>query len=381
MPIAAIRTHRFSAPLHTPFVTSLRRATSVDSLLVEVIDSDGRSGFGEAPQVWAVTGANMAGSQAAVEEMIGPRLIGRDPDDLNANCAIVAKAVVGNEAAKAAVDVALHDLAARRLGIPLPRLLGAPAITAATSSAAANSAADGDGAGAGPGRGVVVATDVTLAAGAAEALGAAAKERVAEGFRVLKVKVGTDAEGDLARIRAVCDAVGGAAKVRLDANQGWTPREAIRIINGISEEGLPVEFVEQPVAAKDLDGLAHVSQRVDIPIMADESVFGLRDLVEVIRRRAADLVNVKLAKCGGLGVARTLLVLAESHGLGTCVGSMMEGPVGLGAAASLVAAYPTSVVSDLDAAWWLSESPLQGGLRYINGTVVLPDTPGLGIDL
>jgi L-alanine-DL-glutamate epimerase-like enolase superfamily enzyme len=169
--------------------------------------------------------------------------------------------------------------------------------------------------------------------------------------------------------------------VRLDANQGWSPREAIRIINGISEAGLPIEFVEQPVAAKDLDGLAHVSQRVDIPVMADESVFGLRDLVEVIRRRAADLVNVKLAKCGGLSVARTLLVLAESHGLGTCVGSMMEGPVGVGAAASLVAAYPTSVVSDLDAAWWLSGSPVQGGLKYINGTVVLPDTPGLGIEL
>ncbi len=360
MSIAAIRTRRVSAPLHTPFVTALRRTTTTDFLLVEVIDSDGRTGFGEAPQVWAVTGANIAGSQAAVEDMIAPRLIGRDPDDLNASCALVAKAVVGNEAAKMAVDVALHDLAARRLGVTLPRLLGGPSA--------------GDTA-------VVVATDVTLAAGEAEALARAAKERVAEGFRVLKVKVGTDAEGDLERIRAVCDAVGPGVKVRLDANQGWTPRQAIRIINGISEAGLPIELVEQPVAAKDLDGLAQVSQRVDIAIMADESVFGLRDLVEVIRRRAADLVNVKLAKCGGLSVARTLLALAESHGLGTCVGSMMEGPVGLGAAASLVAAYPTSVVSDLDAAWWLAEAPVQGGLKYVNGTVVLPDSPGLGIEI
>ena len=129
MPIAAIRTRRISAALHTPFVTALRRTTTTDFLLVEVIDSDGRTGFGEAPQVWAVTGANIAGSQAAVEEMIAPRLIGRDPDDLNANCALVAKAVVGNEAAKMAVDVALHDLAARRLGITLPRLLGGPNAT------------------------------------------------------------------------------------------------------------------------------------------------------------------------------------------------------------------------------------------------------------
>jgi L-alanine-DL-glutamate epimerase-like enolase superfamily enzyme len=241
------------------------------------------------------------------------------------------------------------------LGVPLPRLLGGTALT--------------------------VPTDVTLAAGEPDALGNAAKMRIAEGFQVIKVKVGTDPAGDLGRIKAVCQAIGSGARIRLDANQGWTAREAISIINGISAAGLPIELVEQPVAAKDLDGLARVSQHVDIPIMADESVFGLRDLVEVIQRQAADLVNVKLAKCGGLSVARTLLALAESHGLGTCVGSMMEGPIGVGAAASLVAANPTSAVSDLDAAWWLSESPVHGGLKYANGTVVLPDTPGLGIEL
>ncbi len=393
MPIASVRTHRVSSALHTPFVTALRRATAIDSLLVEVVDSDGRIGLGEAPQVWAVTGASIAGAQAAIEEMIAPRLIGRDPDDLNANCALVAKAVVGNETAKAAVDVALHDLAARRLGIPLPRLLGGPASSPSASSApttiataapdaASHRATGPDSAAAGrEGGGIVVPTDVTLAAGEADALAAAAKERVAEGFRVIKVKVGTDAAGDLARIKAVCDAVGAGVKVRLDANQGWSPRDAVRVINGISAAGLPVELVEQPVAARDLDGLARVTQRVDIPIMADESVYGLRDLVEVIRRGAADMVNVKLAKCGGLGVARTLLALAESHGLGTCVGSMMEGPVGVGAAASLVAAYPTSAVSDLDAAWWLSESPVRGGLKYVNGMLVLPGTAGLGIEI
>ena len=103
-----------------------------------------------------------------------------------------------------------------------------------------------------------------------------------------------------------------------------------------------MELVEQPVARWDLDGLAWVSDRVDLPILADEAVFGVRDLVEVIRRRAADLVNVKLAKCGGLHPARTLLDLAAAHGMGTIVGSMMESQVGIGAAASLVAAYGTT---------------------------------------
>jgi len=353
MTIAEVRTHRLSAPLHTPFVTALRRSTTVDTLVVEIVDSDGRSGFGEAPEVWSVTGASLAGSDACVQTQFAPRLIGRDPDDLVARCREIQGAVTGNEAAKAAVDVALHDLVARRLGVPLVRLLG--------------------------GTDLVVPTDVTLSAGDADALARAAKDRVSEGFTVLKVKVGTDARGDIDRVRAVRAAVGPDVRIRLDANQGWTPREAVRVIRGVEDAGLDIELVEQPVSRWDIDGLAWVSDRVDTPILADESVFGVRDLVEVIRRRAADMVNVKLAKCGGLGPARTLLGLAEAHGMGTLVGSMMEGPIGVAAAASLAAAYGTTAVSDLDAAWWLASSPVTGGIRYEGATVRLPDAPGLGV--
>ena len=353
MTIAAVRTHRLSAPLHTPFVTALRRTTTVDTLVVELVDDDGRSGFGEAPQVWQVTGASIAGAEACVREIIAPALTGRNADDLVARCGEVQRTVAGNESAKGAVDAALHDLAARRLGVSLVRLLGGTALR--------------------------VPTDVTLAAGDAVDLAAAAKQRRAEGFDVLKLKVGTDARGDLDRVRAVRSAVGPGVRIRLDANQGWTPREAVRVIRGLEDAGLDVELVEQPVARWDLDGLAWVSDRVDLPILADESVFGVRDLVEVIRRRAADMVNVKLAKCGGLHPARTLLDLAAAHGVGTIVGSMMESQIGVGAAASLVAAYGTTAVSDLDAAWWLAWSPVRGGIRYDGATVVLPDAPGLGI--
>ncbi|HEY3009013.1 MAG TPA: dipeptide epimerase [Micromonosporaceae bacterium] len=353
MTIIAVRTHRLSARLHTPFVTALRRTNAVETLVVEVVDADGRTGFGEAPQVWRVTGASLAGSEACVTEVLGPLLTGRDPDDLEARCQDMRRAVEGNEAAKSAVDVALHDLAARRLGVPLVRLLGGAALR--------------------------VPTDVTLAAGDAEALAGAAKERAGEGFAVLKVKVGTNAGGDLARVRAVRAAVGPGVRIRLDANQGWTPREAVRVIRGIEDADLDIELVEQPVPRWDLGGLAWVSDRVDVPILADEAVFGVRDLVEVIRRRAADMVNVKLAKCGGLGPARTLLGLAEAYEMGTLVGSMMESPIGVGAAASLVAAHGTTAVSDLDAAWWLAANPVRGGLRYSGATVELPDEPGLGI--
>jgi L-alanine-DL-glutamate epimerase-like enolase superfamily enzyme len=362
MTIERVRTHRISAPFHTPFVTALRRATTVESLLVEILDSDGRSGFGEAPQVWQVTGGSVAGAEACVRQLLGPLLIGRDADDVTGSNGIVQRAVQRNEGAKAAVDVALHDLAARRLGVPLVRFLGGVRTS--------------------------VPTDVTLAAGSSEALVAAARDRVDEGFRVLKVKVGRPGDGerdaaaaDLARVRDLRAAVGPDVLLRLDANQGWTPRQAVRVIRGIEDAGLDVELVEQPVPRHDLDGLAWVSDRVGVPILADEAVFGVRDLVEVIRRRAADLVNVKLAKCGGLGPARTLLDLAAAHDMGTLVGSMMETQVGVGAAASLVAAYGTTATSDLDAAWWLASSPVQGGIRYERDSVQLPDGPGLGITL
>ena len=353
MSIAAVRTHRVAAPLHTPFVTALRRTTTAESLLVEIVDSDGRRGFGEAPQVWQVTGASIAGSQACVEEMFAPLLLGQDPDDLVELCRTVAKAVVGNESAKCAVDVALHDLVARRLGVPLVRLLGGTTLWAPT--------------------------DMTLSAGEPEALAKAAAQRVREGFLVLKLKVGTHAGRDVERIRAVCEAAGPGAVVRLDANQGWTPREAVRIINQMA--GLPIEFVEQPVKRHDLDGLAYVTQKSDLPILADESVFTIRELTEVIKRRAADMVNVKLAKCGGLSAARTMLELAREHDMGTVVGSMMETSVGIGAAASLVAAQGTTHISDLDAAWWLASSPIKGGPFYESGIVTLPDLPGLGVEL
>ncbi|MEO5711064.1 MAG: dipeptide epimerase [Nocardioidaceae bacterium] len=352
--IARITATRVTTPLHTPFVTALRSTTTTDTVVVRITDSDGVTGWGEAPQVWQVTGESLAGAQACVEGPLADVVTGRDPDDLVDLCRSVDRAVAANHGAKAAVDVALHDLAARRRGVSLPVLLGSTTLR--------------------------VPTDVTLGAGAPSALSDAGRARVLDGFSVLKLKVGTDAATDVTRVRAVREAVGPDVRLRLDVNQGWTARDAVRVIGALEDAQLDVELVEQPVPAADLDGMAWVTARVSTPVMADESVYGVRDLVEVIRRRSADLVNVKLAKCGGLSVATTLLELARSHGMGGIVGSMMETHIGVGAAASLVAAHPTSAVSDLDAAWWSARSPVVGGMTYEGATVVLPDSPGLGIE-
>jgi L-Ala-D/L-Glu epimerase len=138
---------------------------------------------------------------------------------------------------------------------------------------------------------------------------------------------------------------------------------------------LCLHHVRVPVPAGDIDGLAWVTDRVEIPVLADESLWSPADLVRLIDRPAADLVNIKLAKCGGLRAARHLLAVAEAAGTGVVFGSMLETHVGTAAAASLAAATGTPLIPDLDAAWWLARSPVQGGMAYDCAATALPPPP------
>ena len=347
--IVAVRTRVVSLPLHSTFTTALRSTDTIDSVLVEVEDADGAVGHGEAAVVPAVTGEDRS---RVLEDLSGPlrdAVVGVDAGYLGDVLAALARTDAG-PGARAGLDIALHDLAARRAGVPLAVLLGADALD--------------------------VPTDVTVAAGDPDQLATAARDRVADGFTALKLKVGTHAATDLSRVRAVRAAVGPSVSLRLDANQGWTPDEAIRLIRELEDAGAGIELVEQPVPASDLDGLARVTASVGTPVMADEAVFTLADLTAVIERGAATLINVKLAKAGGLAAARTQLALAATHGLGTMVGSMMESGIGVAAAGSLVAAVGTSVVGDLDAAWWLADGA--DPVAYDAGVLRLADSPGIG---
>ena len=372
--IRAVRSSVLSIPLHTPFVTALRRTSTIDTLIVCLDLADGTTGLGEAPQVWAVTGDSVASATACVEQVLAPVLVGADSDDWDALAAGVARACARNFGAKAAVETALLDAVARAAGMPLAYLF-------ADVAGVPRPVSRGVGLGGGAAGVFEVATDVTISAGSPEALGSAAQARVAEGFTRLKLKVGTDAATDVARVRAVREAAGPDIGVRLDANQGWSREDAVAVIRALAEAGLGVEIVEQPVAGEDIEGLAWVRERVDLPIMADETVYGATDLERVIRLEAADAVNVKLAKCGGPLTGLRLLARAREAGLGTMVGSMMESHVGVATAASMVAAVGTSAVSDLDAAWWATHSPYAGGPTYGPGVIQLPDALGLGMSL
>jgi o-succinylbenzoate synthase len=328
--IERVEVERLSLPLHTPFVTALRRASSAESVIVRVTDSDGRVGLGEAPQVWQVTGDSVAGSAACLEGPLSDAVLGRSADPFE-TWRTIDQAVAGNRSAKAALDSALHDLTARQRG-PVPTVL-------------------------------------TLPVGEPHEVAANAHARAAEGWRAFKLKVGTDPGIDLARVRAAREGAP-TATLRLDANQGWDCFDAVRVIRAIEDARLDVELIEQPVPAHDLLGLAHVRRHVGTPVMADESVFVLEDLVEVVRHEAADLVNLKLAKCGGLTPALELARVARLHGLGVSVGCMLESHVGVSAAVLLADAVACDVVADLDGAWWLAPgAPYAGQVTYADGHV------------
>jgi L-Ala-D/L-Glu epimerase len=358
--IHSVTVHRHSVPLVRPFVTAVRVAHEVDAVLVEVRDSDGRSGWGEAPTSWRVTGESAASVTAAVEGPLGAAVVGLSADDPAEASAALERAVVRNSSARMAVECAVYDLAARVADVPLFRYLG--------------------------GQEKALRTDMTLsaAATAAEAheLVRTAVEQVAAGFRTLKVKTGVGGD-DVALLAAVREAVGPHVILRADANQGWTPRQAVAVIGAWEDAGVNVEMVEQPVHRDDVEGLAFVTAHVATPVLADESVWTRRDLRQVVTQRAADMVNIKLAKTGGLHEALALARLAGECGVGILVGCMSETHVGITAAAALASALATTggpaVPQDLDAGLWLIASPVAGGIAYMGESITLPEVPGTGI--
>jgi L-alanine-DL-glutamate epimerase-like enolase superfamily enzyme len=207
-----------------------------------------------------------------------------------------------------------------------------------------------------------------------------ALDALERGFTALKVKVGKDIDTDLARVRAVHAAVRGRATLRLDANQGWTADEAVRVLSALEAAGVELDLVEQPVPARDIDGLEYVTRHVSTPVMADESVFDLAQAAEVIRRRAADIVNIKLMKTGGITGALAIADLCAAHGVECMMGCMLETSISVAAAAHVAVARPSVITRvDLDGPQLGRFDPVVGGARFEGPSILLGDAPGLAI--
>ena len=353
MKITAIEIGKIAIPLKTPFITALRRVDVAEDLVVKVYTDDGHVGYGNAPATVVITGDSHQSVAGAVREVIGPKLIGMDIDDRDLILETIQGAMVHNTSAKAALDIAVHDLFGQRYGMPLYRFFG--------------------------GRRQRIASDLTISVNPPDLMAADAVKAVQAGYHHLKLKVGIDSTVDFERVAAIRKAVGKDIAIRLDANQGWKPKEAIRLIRAMEDADLAIELIEQPVSAVDFEGLKQVTDHVDTPIMADESAFSPTDVFRLLSMRACDLINIKLMKCGGLTSALKIAALAEISGMECMIGCMLEAKVSVNAAVHLACAKKVITRVDLDGPVLCSEDPIDGGAVFNEKEITVSDAPGLGI--
>lgn len=353
MKIVRIETGEINIPLVTPFKTSLRTVESVNDIVVCVITDDGQMGYGEAPPTAVITGDTKGSIKCAIEEFIAPSLVGMDIENLDGIMKKLHGCILKNTSAKAAVDMAVYDLFAKSCQKPLYRLLG--------------------------GNRSQIETDLTISVNDTDEMVSDSRKAVSDGFQILKIKVGKEGTKDIDRIYAIQQAVGKNIRLRIDANQGWTPKEAVRIITALEDKGIEMDLVEQPVSAHDFEGMKFVTARVNTPILADESVFSAEDAIRLIRERGADLINIKLMKTGGIYNALRLCAVAEEYGVECMIGCMLESKIAVSAAAHLAAAKGIITRADLDGPSLCRTDPYIGGPLFTGSTITMNESWGLGI--
>jgi o-succinylbenzoate synthase len=353
MKITQVKLGKISVPLHVPFKTALRTVSSVEDIIVAVYTDTGAVGYGEAPPTGAITGDTTGAILGALQDHIIKTVVGRDVDDFEDLMIALNRCVVKNTSAKAAMDMALWDLYGQLYNIPVYKLLG--------------------------GSRKEIITDITISVNPPEEMARDAVDAIRRGYKTLKIKVGANPELDVARLVAVRQAVGSEVNIRIDANQGWEPKQAVRLLNQMQEKGLDIEFVEQPVKAHDFEGLKYVTDRSYVPVLADESVFSPEDALTIMQMRAADLVNIKLMKCGGLYNALKIASAAEVYGVECMIGCMLEAKISVNAAVHLACAKQIITKIDLDGPVLCKEDPILGGAVFEEQKITVSDVPGLGI--
>ena len=354
MRIAEIRTTEIDIPLRTPFKTALRTVESVHDVLVRVMADSGECGYGEAPPTAVITGETIGSIRTAIDEIIAPTLKGMEIENIDGIMHRLEKCMVKNTSAKAAVDMAVYDLYAKACGKPLYQLLG--------------------------GSKKQLETDLTISVNPIDEMVRDSLEAVSRGFRILKVKVGKGDQGDVDRMIAIRQAVGKSIVLRVDANQGWEAKQAVRLIRAMEDAGVAPELVEQPVKAHDLDGMRLITASVETPVLADESLFDAKDALTLLQTHAADLLNIKLMKTGGIWQALKICSIAEIYGVECMLGCMLESKLAVSAAVHLAAGRSIITRADLDGPALCRVDPYPGGPVYDGPAITLNETPGIGVD-
>lgn len=353
MKIIDIKIGRLSIPLLKSFKTALRSLNVIENVVVKIVTDTGQIGYGGAAPTEVITGDTIGSIIGGIEH-IKPHLIGKKIENFEYLMVTLNQCLVKNTSAKAAIDIALYDLFGQLYKAPIYKLLG--------------------------GYRNKLSTDLTISINEPEEMAIDSLEAVKKGCKVLKIKVGKNADGDIKRLKAIRDAIGYDIKLRVDANQGWKPKEAVLALRKMEDIGLKIELAEQPVKAHDIEGLRYVTENVSIPILADESVFSPLDAMNIISQRAADMINIKLMKTGGIYNALKIIAMAEAYGIECMIGSMMESKIGITAAAHLAAAKSNIIDVDLDVPLLCSKEPVEGGIIYDKFNILFCDAIGFGFD-
>lgn len=350
MRIVDYRIGTIEIPLNKPFVTALRRVETVSSLLLEIRTDNGLVGRGSSAETRVITGDTQAGIIQAIRVIL-EALEGEDLFGYNRVFDRIGQALIGNTSGKAAVDMAVHDVLAQAAGMPLYRYLG--------------------------GSSGGIRTDMTISIGDPEQMVSDAMEAYSKGFRSLKIKLGEDPNKDYVRMANLFKHLGNKVTYRIDANQGWRPKEAVWLIGELEQLGIGMELVEQPVHYRDFDGLKFVTDRVNIPILADESVFSFEEAQRLIHHRAADMLNIKLMKTGGIHAATMIARLAQTYRIPCMIGSMMESPISLHAAIHFGLSQKSVQFYDLDVPSMYDPSDFVSAFTY-GPEIMVSDDGGLG---
>lgn len=351
--IDQITLHRLRIPLKKPFITSLGPNYEVDNVVVMVRASNGLTGYGECSPFWTINGET-AETCLSVGAHLSKALIGHDATDIEGSHAVMDRMIFGNNSIKSAFDIALHDIAAQTADLPLWKFLG------------------------GKERSDLV-TDYTVSIGDPEQMVTDAEDIVRSGFPVIKVKLGGDGDLDIRRIRAIRSRVT-SIPLRIDANQGWDPDTAIRVLNALGDMG--IQHCEEPIPRWQFMELNRVKDASPIPIMADESCCDHHDAERLIELEACQRFNIKLGKSGGLFKARKIIELAEQAGMEVQIGGFLESRLAWSAAAALATTSPCARYFDMDTPLMFNDDPVDGGLTYgANGAITLPNAIGIGASI
>ena len=370
-PIAAIALHHVALPTRREHKWTGLTEPIGGYVLVQMIDAAGAAGWGEAPVLkdWGgefgrYFGESPGTTTEVVTRHLAPALIGCMPGEIGELHARMDRSIKGYPYAKAAVEMAACDLAGRQCGLPVHRLLGGAVR-----------------------RRIPVTHSIGLIAAAEAEREVAQVAR--EGIRTIKIKVGVDPHRDVEMVRRIRETVGPGVALCVDANEGYrTPGEAIRTFRRM--ERYELSYFEQPVAG--IARLAEVARAIDVPVMADESAWNAHDVIEIIERRAAQIVSIYTTKPGGLFRAMEVAAVARAAGLVCNVNGSVETGIGNLANLQLAAAAPAVVLSCVVpvstpaeaqsgqlAGIYYKDDLIAAPMRLVEGAIELPDGPGMGI--